>query len=208
MELEIVNIKGEKTGKKVKLPAAIFGITPNEHVVYLDVKRIQAANRQGTHKTKERSEITGSTKKLRKQKGSGMARVGDIKSPIFRGGGRIFGPKPRNYQIKLNKKETQLARKSALSQKAIDKHIIVIEDFNMESPKTKDFTNIINKLEVNGQKALFVFDTLDRNVLLSARNIPGISVHRAAALNTYNILNNQKLILAESALESLNKTLN
>lgn len=207
MQLEVVNIKGEKTGKKVELPKEVFGIEPNEHVVYLDVKRYLAHKRQGTHKAKERSEITGSRRKLRKQKGSGMARVGDIKSPIFRGGGRIFGPRPRNYDIKLNKKEMRLAKISALSQKAKDNEIIILEDFTFKNPKTKQFIEILNNLKIQDAKSLFVLNEHDSNVLLSARNVPNTRVNRTNDLNSYHILNNKKIVFVESSLEQLNELL-
>lgn len=205
MELSIFNIKGEETGKKVQLSDAVFGIEPNDHAIYLDVKQFMANNRQGTHKSKQRSEIAGSTRKLGRQKGGGGARPGDIKSPVRVGGGRIFGPVPRDYSFKLNKKVKQLARKSALSQKAIESAIVVVEDFNLETPSTKAFVNITKNLQVADKKALFVLNSKENNVLLSARNLKKVNVVEANSLNTYIVMNSNVLVLSESAVESVNK---
>ena len=184
MEVSVLNIKGEDTGRKVLLNDSIFNIEPNDHVIYLDVKQYLANQRQGTAKSKERSEVSGSTRKLGRQKGGGGARRGDINSPVLVGGGRVFGPKPRDYGFKLNKKVKVLARKSALSYKAQENAIVVVEDFTIETPKTKQFVEIINNLKVEGKKALFVLPGADKNVYLSARNIERVNVMSAAALNT------------------------
>ncbi|PSR05333.1 MAG: 50S ribosomal protein L4 [Bacteroidetes bacterium SW_10_40_5] len=207
MKLEVLNTQGEKTGRKVDLPDYIFGIEPNEHSVYLDVKRIRNAIRSGNHKTKERSEIRGSRKKLRRQKGTGFARVGDVKSPIFRGGGRVFGPKVRNYDIKINKKVQRLAKKSALSTKLSNKQLYVVEDFNLETPKTKDFAHILDNLEIDGNKSLFVNTEFGENTKLSMRNIPNVDEKDTKALNTYDILRYKTLVLTENSVEELKKTL-
>ena len=198
MELTSVKTNGSK-GKKVKLDDSIFGIEPNDHAIYLDVKLILANQRQGTHKSKERSEITGSRRKLRKQKGTGNARVGDIKNPIFRGGGRAFGPKPRDYGFKLNKKVKKLARKSALSYKAKDDELMIIEDFQMEAPRTKEFAGILQSIKAD--KALVVLPELSENISKSSRNIQGTKVVSASSLNTYDILNCKHLVIAESAVK-------
>jgi large subunit ribosomal protein L4 len=208
MELEVVNIKGEKTGKKVELSDAVFGVEPNDHAIYLEVKRYLAAQRQGTHKTKERGEISGSTRKMRKQKGSGMARVGSIKSPLFPGGGRVFGPKPRDYDFKLNKKVKTLAKLSALSYKVKNNQLLIVEDFSVETPKTRDFVEILKNLDADSKKTLIVTSKIDKNLLLSARNIPNASVITVDSLNTYSLMNCTALILAESGVESINKTFN
>ncbi len=202
MELAVVNIKGEETGRKVALAESIFGIEPNDHAIYLDVKQIMANRRQGTHDSRERSDVSGSTRKIKRQKGTGTARAGDIKNPIFRGGGRVFGPHPRDYYSKLNKKVKRLARKSALTYKAKDNEILVVEDFKMAAPKTKDYLNILSNLNVNGQKSLLVVTDADENLYLSVRNIPGAGVMRASSLNTYDILNGGKLIFTESAVKA------
>ena len=188
MEVSVYNIKGQDTGKKVELNDAIFGIEPNDHVIYLAVKQYLANQRQGTHKSKERSEITGSTRKLIRQKGGGGARRGDIKSPVLRGGGRVFGPKPRDYWFKLNKKVKALARKSALSYKAQQDAIVVVEDFDFEAPKTKEFVNLQKNLKIEGKKLLLVLPDVKKNVYLSARNIQKAEVMTASALNTYKVL--------------------
>ncbi|NNK81008.1 MAG: 50S ribosomal protein L4, partial [Flavobacteriales bacterium] len=193
MELEVYNIEGNKTSKKVKLEESIFGIEPNDHAIYLDVKQILANGRQGTHKSKERSEITGSTKKIRKQKGTGGARRGSIKDPLLRGGGTIFGPRPRNYGFKLNKKMKKVARRSALSYKAKGDGIIIIDQLSMDTPKTKEFQNILGNLKAD-RKALVVVEEKNDNVYLSARNIPGAKVAVASDLNTYDIMNSDKMI--------------
>lgn len=206
MKADVYSITGEKTQKQVELPDAIFAIEPNDHAIYLDVKRILASFRQGTHKAKERSEVSGSTKKLRRQKGTGAARVGNIKNPLFRGGGRIFGPKPRDYSIKLNKKVRALARKSALSYKVLENKIKIIEDFDFEQPKTKDFASLLKNFEADKKKSLFVIDIEKENVYLSGRNIPNTYICPPENLNTYVILNNDLLILTESSVELINKT--
>ncbi|HFB62389.1 MAG TPA: 50S ribosomal protein L4 [Bacteroidetes bacterium] len=202
MELAVVKINGEDTGRKVVLAESIFGIEPNDHAIYLDVKQIMANRRQGTHDSRERSDVSGSTRKIKRQKGTGTARAGDIKNPIFRGGGRVFGPHPRDYYSKLNKKVKRLARKSALTYKAKDNEILVVEDFKMEAPKTKDYLNILSNLNVNGIKSLLVVTEADENLYLSVRNIPGAGVMRASSLNTYDILNGGKLIFTESAVKA------
>lgn len=208
MKLEIYNIKGEKTGKKVDLSKDIFSIKPNDYAIYLDVKRILANNRQGTHDSKERSSISGSQRKLRRQKGTGSARIGSIKSPILRGGGRAFGPHPRDYSIKLNKKLKILARKSALTYKMNDKKIMIVEDFTVEVPKTKEYVEILRNLNLNDKKNVLVLAEGDINIFLSARNIQKAFICTAEKLNTYDILNNDTLVLTEKTVEILNKTLN
>ena len=207
MEVSVLNIKGEDTGRKVTLDESIFGIEPNEHVVYLDVRQYLANQRQGTHKSKERSEISGSTRKLGRQKGGGGARRGDINSPLLVGGARVFGPKPRDYHFKLNKKVKQLARKSALSQKAIENAIIVVEDFTFEAPSTKVFVDVLNKLNVCEKKQLFVLPSSNKNVYLSARNLKRTNVIMASNLNTYGILNSDVLVVSEGSLEIISNTL-
>ncbi|MCM1109049.1 MAG: 50S ribosomal protein L4 [Clostridium sp.] len=207
MEISVLNIKGEDTGRKVALNDSIFGIEPNDHVIYLDVKQYMANQRQGTAKSKERSEIAGSTRKLGRQKGGGGARRGDIKSPVLVGGGRVFGPTPRDYGFKLNKKVKVLARKSALSYKAQENAIVVVEDFTMDTPKTKNFMEIINNLKVEGKKALFVLPAADKNVYLSARNIERANVMMASALNTYNVLNADVMVVTEGALKVVDEIL-
>ena len=205
MELSVYNIKGEDTGRKVVLNDEVFGIEPNEHVIYLDVKQYLANQRQGTHKSKERSEVSGSTRKLHKQKGGGGSRIGDINSPVLVGGGRIFGPRPRDYRFKLNKKVKQLARKSALSAKVADGQIKVIENFTFEAPKTKAFQALAKSFDLAGSKVLVVLPENDKNVYLSARNVPGAKVSTAAELNTYVIMNNKGILLTEGGLELINK---
>ncbi len=200
MEVSVLNIKGQDTGRKVCLNDAIYAIEPNDHAIYLDVKLYLANQRQGTAKSKERSEITGSTRKLGRQKGGGGARRGDIKSPVLVGGGRVFGPKPRDYGFKLNKKVRQLARKSALAYKAQEGAIVVVEDFTLEAPKTKSFIEIINNLKLSGKKSLFVLPGTDKIVYLSARNIQRVNVMAASALNTYKVLDAEVMVVAESAL--------
>lgn len=207
MELSVLNIKGQETGRKVTLDESIFGIEPNDHVLYLDVKQYLGNQRQGTAKAKERSEHKGSTRKLGRQKGGGGARHGDINSPLLRGGGRVFGPKPRDYRTKLNKKTKLLARKSALSYKAQEEAIIVIEDFNFEAPKTKDFVNITKNLKVDGKKLLLLLPGLNKNVYLSARNLPRTEVMIASTLNAYKVLNADVLVMTEDSLKSINETL-
>ena len=207
MEVSVLNINGENTGRKVTLDESIFGIEPNEHVVYLDVRQYLANQRQGTHKSKERSEISGSTRKLGRQKGGGGARRGDINSPLLVGGARVFGPKPRDYHFKLNKKVKQLARKSALSQKAIENAIIVVEDFTFEAPSTKVFVDMLNKLNVCNKKQLFVLPSSNKNVYLSARNLKRTDVVMASNINTYGILNSDVLVVSEGSLEIISEIL-
>ncbi|ALO16663.1 50S ribosomal protein L4 [Salinivirga cyanobacteriivorans] len=205
MEVVVKNIAGEDTGRKIELNDSIFGIEPNDHAIYLDVKGHLANKRQGTHKSKERADIVGSTKKLKRQKGTGTARAGSIKSPIFRGGGRVFGPRPKSYNEKVNKKVKALARKSALSYKAKDGQVIVIENFSMEQPKTKEFTNILNNLKINDKKSLFVLADTNKNIYLSARNLPHAQVVAENGLMTYNILNNNTIVLTEDVVKRLEK---
>jgi 50S ribosomal protein L4, bacterial/organelle len=205
MELSVYNIKGEDTGRKVALNDAVFGIEPSEHAVYLDVKQYLANLRQGTHKSKERSEVSGSTRKLKKQKGTGGARSGDINSPVMIGGGRVFGPKPRDYRFKLNKKVKALARKSALTYKAQENAIVVVEDFTFEAPKTKEFISIVKNLQVADKKLLLVLADQNKNVYLSARNLVNANVVTASELNTYKVLNNNALVLTESVVAAINE---
>ena len=207
MELKVHNIKGKETDKKVKLDKLVFGIEPNDHAIYLDVKQYLANNRKGLHKAKERAEIAGSTRKIKKQKGTGTARAGSIKSGVFRGGGRIFGPRPRDYNLKLNKKLKKLARKSALSLKAKEKAITVVEDFEFKSPKTKDFIKVISSLKLDIKKSLFVFAASNKNVYLSSRNLEGPEVITCSELSTYKILNAKQLVISESSLDIINKNL-
>ena len=207
MELSVLNIKGENTGRKVTLDESIFGIEPNEHVVYMDVRQYLANHRQGTHKSKERSEISGSTRKLGRQKGGGGARRGDINSPLLVGGARVFGPQPRDYRFKLNKKVKQLARKSALSQKALENAIIVVEDFNFDAPSTKSFVEVLNKLNISEKKQLFVMPSSNKFVYLSARNLKGTQVAIASDINTYGIMNAEVMVVTESSLEVINNIL-
>lgn len=208
MEVSVLNIKGEDTGKKVVLKDEIFGIEPNDHVIYLAVNQYLAAQRQGTHKSKERSEITGSTRKLIRQKGGGGARRGDIKSPLLRGGGRVFGPRPRDYWFKLNKKVKALARKSALTYKAQQNAIIIVEDFDFEAPKTKQGVALLNNLKVEGKKTLIVLSEVKKNVNLSVRNIQRVDVMTACNLNTYRVMNANVLVVTESALNQIDETFN
>ena len=208
MELSVLNINGQETGKKVTLNDAIFGIEPNDHVIYLDVKQYLANQRQGTAKAKERSEMNGSTRKLGRQKGGGGARRGDINSPVLVGGARVFGPKPRDYGFKLNKKVKALARKSALAYKAQENAIIVVDQFSMDAPKTKDFLNIAKNLKVEGKKALVVLPEINKNVYLSARNIQKADVMRASDINTYKVLNADVLVIAEESLKTIDAILN
>ncbi|MBP3670377.1 MAG: 50S ribosomal protein L4 [Bacteroidaceae bacterium] len=205
MELSVYNIKGQDTGKKVTLNDAVFGVEPNDHAIYLDVKQFLANQRQGTHKSKERSEISGSTRKLHKQKGTGGARIGDINSPVLVGGGRVFGPKPRDYRFKLNKKVKALARKSALTYKAQENAIVVVEDFNFEAPKTKDFIALTKNLQVADKKLVLVLSGQNKNVYLSARNLTNARVITISDLNTYRVLDNKALVLTESALAAINE---
>ena len=207
MEVSVLNINGENTGRKVTLDESIFGIQPNEHVVYMDVRQYLANQRQGTHKSKERSEMSGSTRKLGRQKGGGGARRGDINSPLLVGGARVFGPKPRDYRFKLNKKVKQLARKSALSQKALENAIVVLEDFNYETPSTKVFVEMLNKLNVSERKQLFVLPSNNKNVYLSTRNLKRTNVTTASDINTYVVMDADVLVITEGSLEIINNTL-
>lgn len=205
MELEVINISGKSTGKKVKLDKEIFGIEPNDHAIYLDVKQIMAHKRQGTSKSKERGEIRGSRKKIKRQKGTGTARFGDIKNPIFRGGGRAFGPRPRNYGGKLNRKVKDLARKSALAYKVLNKQIMVVEDFTMEAPKTSEFDSIRKNLKIDDKKSLFVINERNNNLYLSSRNLQKTKVITLSELNTYEIMNASAVLFIESSLDVLQK---
>ena len=205
MELAIYNQEGQDTGRKAVLNDEVFAITPNEHAVYLDVKQYLANRRQGTHKSKERSEVSGSTRKLHKQKGGGGSRIGDINSPVLVGGGRVFGPRPRDYRFKLNKKLKNLARRSALSQKVLDNQVIIVEDIVLNAPKTKDFVKITQNLKVDGKKNLFVLAETNENIYLSARNIPNTKLMRADDINTYAVMNNNSLVITEKGLEIINK---
>ena len=207
MELSVLNIKGEDTGKKVTLNDTVFGIEPNEHAIYLDVKQFMANNRQGTHKSKERSEVSGSTRKLKRQKGTGGARSGDINSPVMVGGGRVFGPVPRDYSFKLNKKVKALARKSALSCKLAENAILVVEDFSFEAPKTKEFIDFTKNLQVADKKLLLVLSDQNKNVYLSARNIERVNVMIASALNTYKVLNADVMVVTEDSLKVVDEIL-
>lgn len=207
MEVSVLNINGQETGRKVQLNDAIFGIEPNDHVLYLDVKQYLANQRQGTAKSKERSEVSGSTRKLGRQKGGGGARRGDINSPVLVGGGRVFGPKPRNYSFKLNKKVKALARKSALSYKAQESAVVVVEDFTMEAPKTKDFVNITKNLKVEGKKLLLLLPEVNKNVFLSSRNLQRTNVMTATQLNAYKVLNADVLVITENSLKAIDSIL-
>jgi len=202
MELAVVKINGEDSGRKAMLGDSIFGIEPNDHAIYLDVKQILANKRQGTHDSRERSDVVGSTRKIKKQKGTGTARAGDIKNPLFRGGGRVFGPHPREYNSKLNKKVKQLARRSALTYKAIDNEILVVEDFKLPTAKTKEYAQILDGLKLDNRKTLLVVNEADENLYLAARNIPNAKILRAESLNTYEILNAKVLVFMESAVKA------
>jgi large subunit ribosomal protein L4 len=206
MEVAVVNINGKETGRKVKLNDSIFGIEPNDHAIYLDTKQFLANQRQGTAKSKERGEIAGSTRKIKRQKGTGTARAGSIKNPLFRGGGRVFGPKPRFYGFKLNKKVKQLARKSALSYKASTNNIIVLEDFSFEAPRTKEMVKMGNNLNIANKKSLFVLSEQNKNIYLSSRNVQGVEVITAGELSTYEIMKASTLVLVESAVDVLQAT--
>jgi len=206
MELAVINIQGKETGRKVTLNDSVFGIEPNDHAIYLDTKQFLANQRQGTHKAKERGEIAGSTRKIKRQKGTGTARAGSIKNPLFRGGGRIFGPKPRYYGFKLNKKVKELARKSALSYKASSNNIIVLEDFSFEAPKTKEFLKMGDNLNISNKKSLIVLPEQNKNIYLSSRNVQGVEVVTARELNTYGIMKASTLVLVESAVDVLQAT--
>jgi len=207
MKVAVLDIQGKDTGRKAELSKSVFAIEPNNHAVYLDVKQYLANQRQGTHKSKERAEIAGSTRKIKKQKGTGTARAGSIKSGVFKGGGRMFGPRPRNYSFKLNKNLKRLARKSALSIKASDKSIVVLEDFNFEAPKTKEFVNVLKALEIENKKSLFVLGDTNNNVYLSSRNLKGSEVVKNSELSTYKIMKAQKVVLLESAIEGIESNL-
>jgi len=207
MKVAVLDINGKDTGRKAELSKDVFAIDPNNHAVYLDVKQYLANQRQGTHKAKERAEITGSTRKIKKQKGTGTARAGSIKSGVFKGGGRMFGPRPRNYGFKLNKNVKRLARKSALTKKANEKAITVLEDFNFETPKTQNFTALLNALGLQGKKSLFVLGASNNNVYLSSRNLKGSDVITSSELSTYKILNANQIILLESSLEGIESNL-
>jgi large subunit ribosomal protein L4 len=207
MEVNVLNISGKETGAKVQLPESVFGIEPNDHAIYLDVKQYLANQRQGTHKSKQRNEIAGSTRKLYKQKGTGGARAGSVKSPLFNGGGRVFGPQPRDYSFKLNKKLKSLARKSALSYKAKDSNVIVLEDFNFDSIKTKNYIQMVADLNVTNEKTLLVLGAANENVYLSSRNLKKAKVITADELNTYDVLNAGKLLLTTGAVKTLEEAL-
>jgi large subunit ribosomal protein L4 len=208
MKLAVYNIKGEDTGKKIELADSIFGVEPNDHAIYLDVKQYLANQRQGTHKSKERGEISGSTRKIKRQKGTGTARAGSIKSPVFVGGGRVFGPTPRDYSFKLNKKLKRLARKSALTYKAKNNEIIVLEDFAFEAPKTKSFIDLKENLKVADKKSLLVLPEVNKNVYLSARNLQDSKVATLSGLNTYGIMNCKCLMLTTTTIEEIDKMFN
>ena len=208
MDIKVVDTKGKETSKKVTLADSIYGIEPNDHAIYLDVKQYLAANRQGTHKSKERADIAGSTRKIKKQKGTGTARAGSIKSPIFRGGGRVFGPRPRNYDFKLNTKLKRLARKSALTYKAKDGNIIVLSGFDFSEPKTKEFMNVMSNMDLAYEKVLIVLPEDNKNAYLSSRNVQGTNVVTADSLNTYEIVNANKVVIVEGAVEKIENTLN
>lgn len=207
MNVAVVKNNGEETGRKVSLSKDIFSMEPNDHAIYLDVKQYLANQRQGTHKSKERADITGSTRKIKKQKGTGTARAGSIKSPIFRGGGRVFGPRPRDYSFKLNKKVKVLARKSALSYKAKEKAISILEDFTFDGPRTKDYLAMLKSLSLDDKKTLLVIPKSDKNIVLSARNVQNTKIITAEQINTYDVLNADTLVLVESSVEKIEKTL-
>lgn len=206
MELAILNTEGKETGRKVSLDDSIFGIKPNDHAIYLDTKQYLANQRQGTHKSKQRGEVAGSTRKIKRQKGTGTARAGSLKNPLFRGGGRMFGPQPRFYGFKLNRKLKELARKSALSYKASSNNIIVLEDFSFEAPKTKDMVKMGNNLNIANKKSLFVLSEQNKNIYLSSRNVQGVDVITAGELSTYKIMKASTLVLVESAVDVLQAT--
>lgn len=208
MNVTVQKYTGEDTGRKISLKKEIFGVKPNDHAIYLDVKQHMANRRQGTHKTKERWEIVGSTRKIKRQKGTGTARAGDIKNPIFRGGGRAFGPRPRDHSFKLNKKLKKLARKSALAYKAKEKNITILEDFTFEAPKTKEYLSMLTKLSVNEVKTLLVLPESNKNIYLSGRNIPNTNVIVASNINTYDVLNADKVVFLESSIDKVETILN
>lgn len=207
MEVKVLDINGKETGRKIKLSDSVFGIEPNKHAVYLDVKQYLANQRQGTHKAKERAEVAGSTRKIKKQKGTGTARAGSAKSPVFKGGGTIFGPRPRSYSFKLNKGLKRLARKSALAIKAQESNLVVVEDFNFETPSTKNFINVLKALGLENKKSLFVLGDTNKNVYLSSRNLQASSVVTSSELSTYAILNANNLVLLEGSLEGIEENL-
>lgn len=203
MEVKVLDINGKETGRTIELSDSVFGIEPNQHAIYLDVKRYLAAQRQGTHKSKERGEITGSTRKIKKQKGTGTARAGSIKNPLFRGGGRVFGPRPRNYSIKLNKNLKRLARKSAVSLKAQESNLVVVEDFNFDAPSTKQFVNVLKALGLENKKSLLVLGESNKNVYLSSRNLRRASVVTDSGVTTYDVMNANSLVITESSVEGI-----
>ncbi len=203
MEVKVLDINGKETGRTIELSDSIFGIEPNQHAIYLDVKRYLAAQRQGTHKAKERGEIVGSTRKIKKQKGTGTARAGSIKNPLFRGGGRVFGPRPRNYSLKLNKNLKRLARKSAVSMKAQEANLVVVEDFSFEAPSTKQFVNVLKALGLENKKSLLVLGDTNKNVYLSSRNLQRASVVTDSGVNTYDVVNANSLVITESSVEGI-----
>ena len=207
MEIAVLNISGKDTGKKVVLNDDVFGVEPNDHAIYLAVKQFMANHRQGTHSSKERSQLSGSTRKIKRQKGTGTARAGDIKSPIFRGGARVFGPHPRDYHFKLNKKLRKIARLSALSYKAKDESIFVLEDFNFEAPKTKSMVELLSNLKADNDKTLLVLKDLNKNVYLSTRNLTGVKIVRVSDLNTYDILDAKKMLIVESSIDAFSELL-
>ncbi|CAM3640984.1 50S ribosomal protein L4 [Flavobacterium gelidilacus] len=207
MEVKVLDVNGKETGRKVQLSDSVFAIEPNNHAVYLDVKQYLANQRQGTHKAKERAEVAGSTRKIKKQKGTGTARAGSAKNPLFKGGGTVFGPRPRSYSFKLNKSLKRLARKSAFSIKAKEDNLVVVEDFNFETPNTKNFINVLKALGLDNKKSLFVLGDSNKNVYLSSRNLKGSSVITTSELSTYGILNTNKLVLMESSLEGIETNL-
>ncbi len=207
MELPVLKHTGENTGRKIQLSQDVFGIEPNDHAIYLDVKQILANKRQGTHKAKERGEIAGSTRKIKKQKGTGGARAGSIKSPLFKGGGRVFGPRPKDHGFKLNKKVKRLARKSTLSYKAREQHIIILEDFSFESPKTKNYLQMLSTLNLGGQRTLLVLQAVEKNIVLASRNLQKTKVIASDQINTYDLLNAKRLLISEHAVESITKNL-
>jgi large subunit ribosomal protein L4 len=208
MDVSVLKHSGEDTGRKVKLSKEVFGVEPNDHAIYLDVKQYLANQRQGTHKSKERADIAGSTRKIKKQKGTGTARAGSIKSPIFRGGGRVFGPEPRDYSFKLNKKLKVVARRSALAYKAKDKSISVLEDFTFEAPKTTQYIKMLEALALNGKKTLLVLPEASKNIVLSSKNIQNTKVVTADQLNTYDVIDAENLMIVESSIEKIDKILN
>jgi len=208
MDVSVLTYSGEDTGRKVKLSKSVYGVEPNDHAIYLDVKQYLANQRQGTHKSKERADIAGSTRKIKKQKGTGTARAGSIKSPIFRGGGRVFGPEPRDYSFKLNKKLKVVARRSALAYKAKEKSIAVLEDFNFEGPKTKDYIKMLEALSLNDKKTLLVLPEANKNIVLSSSNVKNTKVVTAEQLNTYDVIDAENLMIVESSIEKIDKILN